>query len=192
MIKVKVETLITGIRRRTLCKVLLFVRNHRRQPEKKILQVGNLFGNMDELTDGFRNLIYMSYNICYANNGFVPISTNGRKLCRASSRSLIARAGQTHCFPVTCDQSLMLSSGNGHSFDTITRLPRPPRVVRGSGRLLPQRAGRAYHIDECRDDLVPLARLEPAIRIHPQTLCWNALIRFLHQSNHLRFGGDVG
>ena len=67
MIKVKVETLITGIRRRTLCKVLPFVRNHRRQPEKKILQVGNLSGNMDELTDGFCNLIYMSYKISYAN-----------------------------------------------------------------------------------------------------------------------------
>ncbi len=188
MIKGKVETLITGIGCRTLRKVLSFVRIHRREPEMKALQAGN----MDQLTDCFRHRIHMSYNICYANNVFVPISTNGRKLCRASSRSLIARAGQTHCFPVTCDQSLMLSSGNGHSFDTITRLPRPPRVVRGSGRLLPQRAGRAYHIDECRDDLVPLARLEPAIRIHPQTLCWNALIRFLHQSNHLRFGGDVG
>lgn len=67
MIKVKVEILITGIRRRTLRKVLPFVRNHRRQPEKKILQVGNLSGNMDELTDGFRNLIYMSYKKSYAN-----------------------------------------------------------------------------------------------------------------------------
>lgn len=64
---------------------------------------------------------------------------------------------------------------------SVTAIDRLPEFVRGSD-----------HVLECGGHLIALSRLQPAVRVDPGTLGWDAIGGFPHQLDHLLAVRSVG